>query len=271
MRGQEKLIAGIIMGAGVMYLLDPERGARRRSRLRDQGIHLGRKLGDGVAATARDVRNRSAGTAAELRSRFRRGQVDDEILHDRVRSAIGRVVTHPGAITVTVSDGRVTLTGHVLADELDDLIERVQRVRGVSEVRNELEMHRSADGVPALQGAGRSREQGPQAGNWAARTRLLLGAAGGVIAVKGTRMKGPGGRALTFLGSGILSRAASSVPPRRLVDLGSDDPNVQVHGGVEEKTSPTNADPAPAESAASSVTAPAHSTKSTTKRRRSRR
>jgi hypothetical protein len=251
MRRQGKLIAGVIVGAGVMYLLDPERGARRRALLRDRGVHLGHKLGDGFTATARDVRNRSAGAAAELRSRLRHEQADDEILHDRVRSAIGRVVTHPGAITVTVSQGRVTLAGNVLLDEVNDLIGRVERVRGVNEVRNELAMHRTPDGIPDLQ-AGPSLEQGAQQGTWTPTTRLFLGATAGVIALQGARMKGPGGRALTFLGSGLLSRAASRVPPRRL-----------------EETS-TEAEP-PADSAAPSAPEPMHATKSTTKRRRSRR
>jgi BON domain-containing protein len=252
MRGQDKLIAGVIVGAGVMYLLDPDRGARRRSLLRDRGVHLGHKLGDGFVATARDVRNRSAGAAAELRSRFRHEQVDDEILHDRVRSAIGRVASHPGAITVTVSQGRVTLAGNVLIDEVNDLVGRVERVRGVNEVSNELAMHRTPDGVPELQRAGPSPEQGPQQGSWTPTTRLFLGATGGVIALQGVRMKGPGGRALTFLGSGLLSRAASRVPPRRIVET------------------PTETEP-PADSVTPSAPEPVHATKSTTKGRRSRR
>src|SRR5215216_3075785 len=155
MTGQGKLMTGIVVGAGAMYLLDPDRGARRRSLLRDQGVHAGHKLGDGLAASARDARNRTAGVAAELRSRFRSDQVNDDVLHERVRSAIGRVASHPSAITVLAAEGRVVLTGHVLADEVDDLVTRVEGVRGVSEVRNELEIHRSADGVPALQGPGR--------------------------------------------------------------------------------------------------------------------
>jgi hypothetical protein len=91
MRGQAKLIAGMVVGAGAMYLLDPDRGARRRSLLRDQGVHAGHKLGDGLAATARDARNRTIGAAAGLRSRFRRDEADDEVLHERIRSTIGRV------------------------------------------------------------------------------------------------------------------------------------------------------------------------------------
>jgi hypothetical protein len=252
MRSQEKLIAGMIVGAGAMYLLDPDRGPRRRSLLRDRGAHLGHKLGDGLAATARDVRNRSAGAAAGLRSRFRDEQVDDAILHDRVRSAIGRVSAHPGAMTVTVSQGRVTLSGNVLVDEVNDLIGRVERVRGVGEVRNELAMHRTPEGVPELQGARGSRQYGAQENTWTPTARLVLGAAGGVIALQGARMKGPGGRALTFLGSGILSRAASRVPPLRQAETS------------------TESEP-PADSVTPRATEPEPATESTTKRRRSRR
>jgi uncharacterized membrane protein len=228
MKGQGKLIAGMVAGAGAMYLLDPDRGARRRSLLRDQGIHIGHQLGDGLAATARDARNRTRGAAAELRARFKHDQADDEVLHERVRSAIGRVVTHPSAIDVIVSQGRVTLSGHVLAHELDALTQRVERVRGVNEVQNELKIHRSSDGVPALQGTGRVREERPELlqENWAPTTRLLVGVAGGFMVIRGARFRGPAGRALTLAGMGLLTRAASNIPPRRLVGLGAGRPAV---------------------------------------------
>jgi uncharacterized membrane protein len=79
MERQEQLIGGIILGVGIMYLLDPDRGARRRSLLRDQLVHAGSKLGEGLSATARDTRNRAVGTAAELRSRFQDDQADNEV------------------------------------------------------------------------------------------------------------------------------------------------------------------------------------------------
>jgi uncharacterized membrane protein len=223
MKGQEKLITGMVLGAGAMYLLDPDRGARRRSLLRDQGVRASHKIGDGLAATARDARNRTVGAAAEIRSRFRQDQADDDVLHERVRSAIGRVVSHPSAITVTVSDGRVVLSGHILADEVDTLIRRVRGVRGVSEVRNELEIHRTADNVPALQGEGRPREQRPELlqENWAPTTRLVMGSLGGVLALEGIRDRWPGARALGVLGLGLLARAATNLPSRRLVGIGA--------------------------------------------------
>lgn len=219
---QGRLITGVVVGAGAMYLLDPDRGARRRSLLRDRGVHVGHKLGDGLAATARDARNRTAGAAAELRSRFRKDQADDEVLHERVRSAIGRVVSHPGAISVIVSQARVTLVGHVLAHELDALIERVSRVRGIEEVHNELEIHHTADGVPDLQGEGRSREERPELlqENWAPATRLLVGSIGSIMAVTGVRTPGIPGKALSLLGMSLLARAASNLPPSRLIGLG---------------------------------------------------
>jgi uncharacterized membrane protein len=207
MAGEGKLFTGVVFGAGAMYLLDPERGARRRSLLRDQGIHAGNKVRDGLAGAARNARNRTAGVAAEVRSRFQQDQAGDEILTERVRSAIGRAVSHPGAITVNVFQGRVTLGGHVLADELPELIRRVGRVRGVSEVGNELEMHTTAENVPALQGIGHRRRLSQAQGELRPVTRLLLGTAGGLLAAQGVRKGGTAGAALSAVGAGLLAGA----------------------------------------------------------------
>jgi uncharacterized membrane protein len=159
------------------------------------------------------------GAAAELKSRFKEDQVDDAVLHERVRSAIGRVATHPASITVTAFEGQITLSGHVLEDELDELISRVRHVRGVRDVRNELRMHRTANGVPALQGSGRPREQRSELmqENWAPAIRLGLGALGGVLALKGFRGKGMFANTLTLAGTGLISRAVTNLPAGRLL------------------------------------------------------
>lgn len=154
MASQGKFIAGLLAGLGLAYLLDPDRGANRRALARDKATRAGHKLAEGLDATARDLRNRASGTAAELRARFRREEVDDDILHDRVRSAIGRAVSHPGAIHLNVRNGQVTLRGQVLADEVDELLATTRKVRSVSEVVNELEVHREPGNVPSLQSGG---------------------------------------------------------------------------------------------------------------------
>jgi len=80
MKGREKIIAGMVLGAGAMYLLDPDRGGRRRSLLRDQGVHISHKVGAGLAAKARHTGNRTLGAAAELRSRLRHAEKTEEAL-----------------------------------------------------------------------------------------------------------------------------------------------------------------------------------------------
>ena len=70
----------------------------------------------------------------------------------RVLSKPGRVVSHPRAIQVTTDQGRVTLSGLILADEVDELLSCVSSVRGVAIIENQLEVHERAGDVPGLQG-----------------------------------------------------------------------------------------------------------------------
>jgi hypothetical protein len=103
-----RLVAGALIGAAVMYLLDPDRGPRRRSLVRDKFIRAGHSVSDRLGKLGRDIRNRAAGRVAETRGRFRSELVDDTILVDRVRSAVGHVVSHPGSIEVSATDGGIT-------------------------------------------------------------------------------------------------------------------------------------------------------------------
>ncbi len=149
------IIAGLLLGAGMMYLLDPDRGRRRRALLRDQivsGMHRVEDLGEDLAATSRHVQNRAHGVAAEARSRFSVEDVDDSVLEARVRSAIGRAISNPGAVEVRAEYGRVTLSGPVLAEEVDELLATVRSVRGVTEVENRLDVHDQPGDIPGLQG-----------------------------------------------------------------------------------------------------------------------
>jgi hypothetical protein len=46
----------------------------------------------------------------------------------------------------------VILSGPVLAAEVDELLSKVKKVKGVHEVESRLEVHESAENVPSLQG-----------------------------------------------------------------------------------------------------------------------
>lgn len=68
MRDNETLIAflvGVGTGAALMYFLDPDRGARRRSLARDQAVALKNDASDAISKTAEDLSNRAYGVAAE--------------------------------------------------------------------------------------------------------------------------------------------------------------------------------------------------------------
>lgn len=64
-----QLITGLAIGAGVMYLLDPRRGRRRRALLRDKAVKMERKLVDKGTGKARDLANRSKGVVSRVRRR----------------------------------------------------------------------------------------------------------------------------------------------------------------------------------------------------------
>ncbi|WP_437673209.1 SRPBCC family protein [Sorangium sp. So ce131] len=152
--GPAAVVAATIgVGAGLMYVLDPDRGARRRALLRDRTVGAAHRTGAALDRRARDLGHRGRGVIASAASVFRHEEVFDEVLVDRVRSKLGRVVSNPHAIGVQVVDGRVTLTGTILEREVPDLLSAISAVGGVKGMNNQLEAHSSADGIPSLQGA----------------------------------------------------------------------------------------------------------------------
>ncbi len=142
-----ELFVGMLLGAGMMYLLDPSRGRRRRALIRDQVVHGVHELDEfrgGIASRARHARNRALGAVHETRSRLKLIEADDPVLEGRVRSALGRLVSDFSGIEVTAEHGRVTLRGTAAEAEIDDLIEGVQNVDGVHDVINRLAARESA-------------------------------------------------------------------------------------------------------------------------------
>lgn len=211
-----RLLTTVAAGAGLMYMLDPDRGRRRRALVRDQLVRAAHRTGDAVDATSRDVGNRARGVVAELRSRLVNVEVSDGVLHERVRARIGSVIGHAGAIEAAVIDGRVSLRGPVLADDVDRLVRRVRSVPGVREVINQLDVHDEPGGVPGLQG----RPRPPRGGevfellqnHWSPTARLFAGLAGTAMALWGVRRLDLPGMVLTAGGLALALRGVSNEP-----------------------------------------------------------
>jgi len=205
------VLFGIGAGLAAMYLLDPVRGRGRRTQLEQRsakGLRHGRAL---LAKASRDLANRAAGVVAVATIRSR-GEVPDEVLVERVRSAIGRVLSHPKAVSVTSQMGVVTLSGHVLAHEADALLATANRVRGVMEVNSALEIHEEPSHAPSHRGRGRMVGAGLLARIGAPGPRLLLIASGLLLGVAGLIKRGFGG--YLAAGGGALLLTSAGLPGR---------------------------------------------------------
>jgi uncharacterized membrane protein len=216
-------LGAAVAGAISMYLLDPDHGRRRRALMRDRLASGVSRLDDARTVASRDLRNRARGVAHEVRSRFSREEVPDEILCERVRSSLGWAVSHPGAIEVSALSGRVTLSGAVLEREYVRLLRTVWAVRGVADVEDRLAVYESPAGIPALQGGGRARERrfGPWQENWPPGVRVVMGAMGGALllnALAGRR--GPLALLGGLGGAALIARSSTNMPIDRLVGVG---------------------------------------------------
>ena len=181
------LLAGAGLGALLMFIADPDRGARRRALVRDKAVRGVRVGGRAIAATAADMANRTRGIAAEARGAWQREEPDEARLIERVRASLGRACSHPRAIVVTATDGEITLHGDVLSSEADAVLAAADAVRGVEDVIDELERYQSADGIASLQGE--SAVGAPSFNllqrRWAPATRALVGIAAVATAALG--------------------------------------------------------------------------------------
>ena len=189
-------------GAVAMYFLDPQAGRRRRARARDRVEHYERTLRHAYDVTLRDTRQRAAGVRSEVRAMrrrlLRREKTPDEKLVGRVRSVLGRYVSHPHAVEVAASDGRITLSGTILEREVDSLFKAVKAVVGVTAVENRLAAHKEAGNVSSLQGGvprGGQRFELLQ-DNWSPAARLVTGTLGFALLLRGGVIARLGGAAL---------------------------------------------------------------------------
>jgi hypothetical protein len=112
MPGQGQLITGVVVGAGAMYLLDPESGSRRRASLQDRSAELGHQLSDRFPADQQRWSPRirlilgATGGLMAFKGLRTRG-IGGEILTALGTALLSRAVsgTPPRALGDLVSDG----------------------------------------------------------------------------------------------------------------------------------------------------------------------
>lgn len=214
-----RILQGAAIGAAAMYMLDPDRGRRRRAITRDKLQRFGTDTARLANQAARDARHRLHGVNARLAHRMRSSErtVDELRLIERVRAALGRCVSHPHAIQVGAHDRTIVLSGPILASEVPELLATVRAVPDVAGVENHLDVHHQDDRVPSLQGEGRHRDNGSQ--YWTPTVRLAALVGGGVLALYGLAKRSASGLMLASAGLGVAARVVSNEPLERwLID-----------------------------------------------------
>lgn len=227
---------GAGLGAGMLYILDKGSGGRRRARLRDKAVHAVKQAGDIVGMVVSDVAGRSHGIRPALRHALAKERVDDRVLAERVRAKLGRYVSHPRSIGVSARDGKVTLTGPIIAREAPALLAHIRHVPGVRQVEDSLTPHEKTAGVPGLQGGSRRSgergahkdERGAHKGErfelmqaaWTPAVRFAA-AASAIGLIAEARRGGFRGWISAAAGAGLMARAWFNEPIARIFGIGT--------------------------------------------------
>ena len=216
------------LGALAMYVLDPDKGRRRRAIAGDRLRSVVAGAADFLATAARDATNRLHGVRALAKRPFRRAGVpDDLVLIERVRAKLGRVVSHPHAIQVGAARGRITLSGPLLDDEMRPLLDAVRSVPGVHQIEDHLVIPARPEIVPSLQGGLRRRGlRTHPSRHWAPALRAAAAAGGGALAIYGIRRSPWAGIALAGIAWSVARRkvipdgnAMGALAPGRAVSM----------------------------------------------------
>lgn len=232
------ILGAAALGAAGMYFSDPERGRRRRAVARDRLLHAGNKASHASDVATRDFLNRMTGMQARARKllfdRQANHAAEDEVVAARIRAKLGRLVSHPHAITVAVRNGRATLSGHVLEHEKHILLRTLSHLPGVASVDDMVHAHKHAAGIPALQGGSKvEMRSGFMRDNWAPAVRGTAILGGGLLGAYGLLRRSPTGTALAAAGIGLLIRGMTNIPVRRLTGIGAGHRAVDLHKTIE--------------------------------------
>jgi len=213
------LFGGLGAGALTMYFADPNRGKRRRATLRDAFVHSGHDIENFAQRFGRDVEHRAEGAVAETRRVFEDDDdVSDSVLEQRIRTVVGRAVSHPHAVELNCTGGSVFLGGWVLADEVAELTSAVRAVRGVRELSTFLNTTDHPQHISALQGGGRRRRL-PDflQQSWSPTSRVLAGFAGAGLIAYGATHRKLIGKALGVNGAILLARSILNTPLKGMI------------------------------------------------------
>ena len=180
----------------------------------------------------KDINNRMHGFVASNRHIIMpERSISDEILAARIRSKMGRYISHPHAITITANRGKVSLRGIALKHEVGPFLHALKSMPGVTEISNFLEIHRKDENLPTLQGG--IRRTGEHwdifQTQWSPATRVITGALGGLLLIGGRKRRQEPARLMTRVtGAAICLRALTNQEFTRLLGIRREKSSVRI-------------------------------------------
>ena len=219
------LIGGIALGALAMYLADPSQGRRRRALAQDRMRRMTSKTGTAFNEVVRDAGQRLSGLQAQASRMMgqRAKPIDDHVLEARVRSRIGRIISHSHPVQVAAHQGRVTLSGPVLEHERQQLMELVGAIPGVEDVRDRMERH--------------DESMGGERGSWS-MLRILATLGGSVLGYYGMTRRTASGMSLAAAGLTLLAGALRGREMAEWVGMSAQDADIDVERSIEIRAAP---------------------------------
>lgn len=211
MKNPIALLGTLGLGAGLMYLFDPDKGKRRRAVARDRASHLSNAARRKLKKTSHDFTNRAYGTFRETKSLISRRNeaVSGETLEARIKTRLGRLTSHPNALKTKVEDGWVILSGAILEAEADDVLKKISKMCGVKAVEDRLERHTPEDKIPALLNGKAKGKTNGKAAHWSPAKRVLAATAGGALTYYAARRGGLIGQLFGAAGIALVTRGVT--------------------------------------------------------------
>jgi uncharacterized membrane protein len=192
-------IGGLALGALAMYIADPVQGRRRRALLQDKLTHVTHSTSRLMDQTLHDAHNRWSGLQASTMRMLSPRQakpIDDHVLEARVRSRLGRSMSHRRDVEVHAHQGAVTLSGNLDSEEQEKVLKLVAAIPGVESVGGTMQTHTE------------------KMCSFSARSPLwIAGAAGaGFLTWYALTRRQPLGLLAAATGLGLISRGGTSRP-----------------------------------------------------------
>lgn len=223
----EGMFLGLCTGAVAAYFSDSKIGEIRRTafakgakRILTKAAHEGKK-------SLEDSRNHLVGLLSQYTPKFQAEQASDRVLEERIRSRIGRVVSHPHKIHVVCQGGVATLWGIVPQEEISELVRVAEATPGVSEVLDHLEIGPAEEFATGQNNPLREARNEIRL-NWSRSKRLLVGTTGAALALTGIRRKDWLGRALAVVGAGLVARSTMQNHLRATLALNDSSPGFEL-------------------------------------------